>query len=338
MKVGIVGLSGYSGCELLKLLLNHKKVCVTYVAANTTTGKVSAIWPQLKAKTNLFCEKFNANKAAAKCDIVFLAVPHTVSMKITPALISKGVRVIDLSGDYRLKNKNVYKTWYGKTHTDHKNLSKAVYGFPEIFRQKIKKAKLLSNPGCYPTGVLLGLIPIAATRTKSIQSIIIDAKSGTSGAGKKAKAEMVFSEVNESCKAYKVGNHQHTPEIEQYLSHIAGKNMQVTFVPHLLPINRGILSTIYVKMENGISLKQLHLIYKNFYKTEKFVRILPMGVQPEIKNVTHTNYCDIGLAIDKKKKMLIITSVIDNLVKGAAGQAIQNMNIMCNFKEQEGLL
>ncbi|MBF0484072.1 MAG: N-acetyl-gamma-glutamyl-phosphate reductase [Candidatus Omnitrophica bacterium] len=339
MKVGIVGVSGYSGLIALKLLLKHPEVRLTYVSANTTTGKLSDIWSQLRGLTKLECVKFDANVAAEKCDVVFLAVPHKVSMEVTPLLLKKGLKVIDLSGDYRLKNARTYKQWYGVEHTDPLNLKKAVYGLPELFRVKIKKSGFISNPGCYPTAALLGLAPMVSIFTSIIDNVVIDAKSGTSGAGKKASSDLSFCEVNESFKAYKVLEHQHSPEIEMYLKKIAVEgDFDFNFVAHLLPINQGILETIYVHLNEKISLAEVHKVYKRFYHSETFVRVMDLGVQPEVKNVVNTNFCDIGMAMSANGKLLVITSVIDNLYKGAASQAIQNMNIMFGFNETMGLL
>ncbi|MDP8212166.1 MAG: N-acetyl-gamma-glutamyl-phosphate reductase [Candidatus Zapsychrus exili] len=337
VKVGIVGVSGYSGLELLKILLNHKEVRVTYVSANNTTGKISVIWPQLKNKCNLVCKKYNVKKAIDLCDVIFLAVPHKTAMKITPELLKNKKLVIDLSSDYRLEAASLYKKWYKETHTDTSNLKKAVYGLPELYREDIKKANLISNPGCYPTAAILGLTPFISVHSNIINSITIDAKSGVSGAGKRVTTALSFAEANENFKAYKVLNHQHAPEIDLYLSKISDKKVSIDFVPHLLPTNRGILETIYVRLDKKVSLNNIYKIYKRFYKTEKFVRVLHLDVQPELKNVTNTNYCDIGLAISKNGKLLVITSVIDNLLKGASGQAVQNMNIACNFKEDTGI-
>jgi N-acetyl-gamma-glutamyl-phosphate reductase len=336
IKVGIVGVSGYSGETALELLLKHPHVRVTYVSANNTTGKIADIWPQLAGKTDLYCGTVDLKKAIALCDVVFLALPHTTSMTLTPPLLKAGRSVVDLSGDYRLSSAQ-YKKWYGAPHTDAANLRKAVYGLPELYRENIKKAKLVSNPGCYPTAALLALAPVMSVHGKSAKSIIIDAKSGVSGAGRKASLALNFCEVHENFKAYKVLNHQHAPEIDLYLSKISGKAVKVNFVPHLLPVNRGILETIYVLADEKLSLSSLHKMYKQFYKTEPFVRILPLGQQPELRNVVGTNMCDIGLALNPDKNLFVITSAIDNLVKGAAGQAVQNMNIMFGFKETAGL-
>ena len=338
IKVGIIGASGYSGATVLELLLKHPDVRVVYTSANNTTGKISDVYPKLAGQTDLVCTKLDMPKAIALCDLIFLAVPHTVSMKLTPQFLDKGITVIDLSGDYRLRSVQQYKKWYGQEHGDRKNLTKAVYGLPELYREDIKKAKLIANPGCYPTAALLGLAPLVSIYGKSIESIIIDAKSGTSGAGRKAKLHLNFSEVDQNFGAYKVFNHQHAPEIDLYLSKISTKRVKVNFVPHLLPVHRGILETIYVRLDQKVPLNTLHRAYKRFYKTEKFVRVLPAKQQPELKSVVGTNICDIGLETDGSSRLVVITSVIDNLVKGAAGQAIQNMNIMNNFKESNGLL
>jgi N-acetyl-gamma-glutamyl-phosphate reductase len=337
IRVGIVGVSGYTGKEVFSILLKHNAVRITYVAANNTQGAMAEIYPEFLNRTTLVCEKFDSKVAAQKCDVVFLALPHTESMNVVPQLLKSGLKVIDLSADYRLKSAKVYETWYAHKHTDLKNLGKAIYGMPELFRIKIKKANFVANPGCYPTAAILGLAPLVSTR-EDIQSIIIDAKSGVSGAGRKASLGLLSAEVNENFKAYKVLSHQHTPEINQYLTQLASKNVNAHFVAHLLPINRGILDTIYVQLSGGITLNQVHTLYKKFYKHEPFVRLLPLGAQPEIKNVANTNFCDLGLAVSADKKTVVITSAIDNLTKGAAGQAVQNMNIMFGFNEVEGLI
>lgn len=338
IRVGIVGISGYSGKAVMDVLLRHPDVRITYAAAHNTTGPLDEIWPNLRNRTKLVCEKFDVQKAAQICDVIFLALPHTESMNCAGKLIKAGKRVIDLSADYRLSKASLYKTWYGQEHTDPKMLSKAVYGLPELFREKIKKAQLIANPGCYPTAAILGLTPLVAVGREEIDSVIVDAKSGVSGAGRKTIPGLMFAEVNENFKAYKVLEHQHTPEINQYLSKIASSPIDVTFVAHLLPNNHGILETIYVRLKSPMSSNEVYTLYRKFYKTEPFVRVLPLGAQPETKNVVGTNFCDIGLAVSADKQLIVITSAIDNLIKGAAGQAVQNMNIMCQFKETEGLL
>jgi len=337
IRAGILGVSGYTGREVFALLLKHPSVRITYVAAHSTYGPMAQIYPEFLNRTTLVCQKFNIKEVINKCDVVFLALPHTESMSVAGKLLKAGLKVIDLSADYRLKNSRVYETWYGHKHTDTKNLNKAIYGLPELFRQKIKGASFVANPGCYPTAAILGLAPLVSTR-RDIQSIVVDAKSGVSGAGRRATVDRLFTEANENFKAYKVLSHQHSPEIEQYLSQLAGRATRIHFVAHLLPITRGILNTMYVHLKDGAALNQVHSLYKKFYKIEPFVRIHPSGSQPETKNVANTNFCDIGLATSPDKKMVVVTSVIDNLVKGAAGQAVQNLNIMVGFNEIEGLL
>jgi len=337
IKAGIVGVSGYSGKTVLELLLKHRQVRVTYTSANNAHGKISEIWPDLAGKTDLVCKKFDFNDASQACELIFLAVPHTASMALTPQFLNAGILVIDLSGDYRLDDAADYEKWYGTPHTDRNHLTKAVYGLPELYREDIKKAKFIANPGCYPTAAILALAPITSTHQDKIHSIIIDAKSGISGAGRKASVALNFTETNENFKAYKVLNHQHAPEIDLYLSKLSGNLPKIHFVPHLLPVNHGILETIYVQLEDSVSADNIHKLYKRFYKTEHFIRVLELGKQPELKDVVKTNYCDIGLAVSEDGKLLVITAVIDNLVKGAAGQAIQNMNIMNGFNETEGL-
>jgi len=338
IKVGIVGISGYSGKTLLESLLKHEHVRITYVSANNTEGKIVDIWPQFKSLTNLVCKKFNAAEISNNCQLAFLAVPHTIGMQLSPQLLKANLQVIDLSADYRIKSAPLFKKWYNTKHTDSKNLKRAIYGLPEFYREDIKKSQLVANPGCYPTAALLALGPFASTHADNIDSITIDAKSGTSGAGKKATIALNFSEVNENFKAYKVLQHQHTPEINFFLSKMTQNQIKINFVPHLLPITRGIQETIYIQLKTELTIKNLHTLYKRFYKTEPFIRILPLGQQPEIKNVAGNNFCDIGLAISENKKLLVITTVIDNLMKGASGQAIQNMNLMNGIEETTGLI
>ncbi len=337
IRVGIVGASGYSGALALEILLNHPHVRVTYVGAQNSTGPVDEICPRLNKKTNLICEVYDVNKAVAKADIFLLAVPHTSAMGIVPGLLKFKKKVIDLSADYRLNDAKFYQAWYQHEHTDPKNIKHAVYGLPELYRADIKKSHLVANPGCYPTAAILGLAPLMTAYGTAVESIIIDAKSGVSGAGKKLLGNLMFCEVNENFKAYKVLSHQHTPEINLYLSALGNRKIKVAFVPHLLPINQGILETIYVRMKTKVTKDNIESLYKKFYKTEPFVRLMKSGIQPEVKNVSGTNYCDIGIEYDAAQQLCVVTSVIDNLMKGAASQAIQNMNIMCGFSEDEGL-
>ena len=339
IKAGIVGATGYTGEELIELLLGHPEVKITSVSAKINEPKnIADIYPKFKNRIDLICAEPDIKEISLKCDLVFLAVPHTVSMQIVPKLLKAGKRVIDLSADYRLKDTKVYEQFYKTRHKDKINLKKAVYGLPELYRYTIKNATLIANPGCYPTAAILALAPAVACNLVESDSIIIDAKSGVSGAGRKISADFIFTEISEDFKAYKVNIHQHAPEINQVVSKLSGKKLKVTFVPHLLPLNRGILETIYLKKNKDVrgSAKSFIKLYKKFYKKEPFVRIKEEGYYPRLKDVVGTNFCDIGIKEDKDS--VIIISVIDNLLKGASGQAVQNMNIMYKFPEQLGLI
>ena len=339
INVGVVGVSGYTGQELVRILIKHPNVRLTGLFSRSVALKSAAeIFPEFKSKLNLICSEPDADEIVAKCDVVFLALPHTTSMDLAPKLLKAGKRVIDLSADYRLDNLKTYEKFYSAKHKDKLNIKKAVYGLPELNREKIKSAKLVANPGCYPTAAVLALAPLLAFDLADRSSIIIDAKSGVSGAGKKFAEQFFSSQDQDDFKAYKVGVHQHTPEIEQALSKVAGSKVSVTFVPHLLPVKTGILETIYVKKsKKGKARKQnLIALYKKFYKKEPFVRIKTKGEFPRLKDVVGTNFCDIG--IKDNAESVVIISVIDNLVKGASGQAVQNMNVMFNLPEKTGLL
>jgi N-acetyl-gamma-glutamyl-phosphate reductase len=336
IKAAILGGSGYTGFELLRILGSHTAVQVTTITSRQHKGcKVDKVFPALNSIFKLTFEDPENFRIYSKADIIFSALPHHASMEIVPELLNNGKRVIDLSADFRLKNTNIYETWYGKHHTAKGLLGKAVYGLPELYRGKIKNASLIANPGCYPTGAIIGLAPILKAGLIDTNTIVIDSKSGVSGAGRTASLDTSFTEVNEGFKAYKVGEHRHTPEIEQELSLIAGREVKVTFVPHLLPVNRGILSTIYAK---ATSHKNILNNYKKYYKGEFFIRIMPEGVFPNIAHVRGSNFCDIGLKLDEQTGRLIVITAIDNLVKGASGQAVQNMNIMFGLPETMGLL
>ncbi|MBU0504108.1 MAG: N-acetyl-gamma-glutamyl-phosphate reductase [Candidatus Omnitrophota bacterium] len=338
INAGIAGATGYSGEVLVEMLLKHPDVRIAGLYASIDKPKISDIFPKFKKRIDLECKKISASDMADKCDLVFLALPHTVSMEIAPKILSCGKKVIDLSADYRLKNTSVYEKFYKVKHKDKSGLKEAVYGLPELYRQKIKKASLIANPGCYPTAAILGLAPALAVNLINSSSIIIDAKSGVTGAGRKLAEASLFSEINEDFKAYKVNNHQHQPEINQELSKISGDKIEVTFVPHLLPLSRGILETIYINKAQNSKLKVHGLIdlYSKFYKSEPFVRIKEEGIFPRLKDVAGTNFCDIGVK-DCGDKIIIIVA-IDNLLKGASGQAIQNMNIMYGLPEHTALI
>jgi len=271
-------------------------------------------------------------------DVAFLALPHRVSFGIVPDLLKAGTKVIDLSADFRLKSATIYEKWYGEKHTAAALLPDAVYGLPEIYRYEIRKAALVANPGCYPTSVILGLAPAVRAGVIDLSSIIIDSKSGISGAGRKAANEYFKSE-HPNVKPYNIaGGHRHIPEIEQELSRVAGETLKVTFTPHVIPMERGMLSTIYANLSEKVSSAKALDLYKDFYKKEPFVQVLPEGEIPKIKDVTGENFCDIGLRVDERTGRLVVVSAIDNLLKGASGQAVQNMNIMFGFDEKEGLV
>ncbi len=346
INVGIAGATGYAGKELIKVLLHHPNARITGLYSTSEEPKaISDIYPEFRGKINLPCNRLELKELVSKCDLVFLALPHTISMDIVPGLLGAGKRVIDLSADYRLKDPKIYEHFYKAKHKDESGLKESVYGLPEINRGKIKNARLVANPGCYSTAAILALAPLVALAPAELGAIIIDGKSGVTGAGKKMAPELLFPEVNEDFKAYKVNVHQHIPEIKQILSKLSGRKIAVTFVAHLLPLNRGILETIYViknqKSKNpclpvGRKNQNLNALYKKFYKNEPFVRIREEGDFPRLKDVTGTNFCDIGIKADSDT--LIIIAAIDNLLKGASGQAVQNMNIMYNFPEGAALL
>jgi len=337
-KVGVVGATGYTGEELVRILSAHPYAELTYVSGKEDRDvRIQTIFPYLKNRLDLECKAFQPEEAARKCDLLFLSLPHTVSMQFAPYFLKVNKKVIDISADYRLKDAKIYEKFYKVQHKDAVNLRLAVYGLPETQREKIKKTTFVANPGCYPTGAILGLLPGLRKELWDFASIVIDAKSGVTGAGRKADKTLIFSEVNESFKAYKLFEHQHVPEIDQELERITKKMVQVVFVPHLLPVDRGILSTIYVKLKKKFGTKELWGFYRKFYEKEPFVNVLAEGVLPEIKSVAHTNFCNIGLRVNEEKGLAVIITAIDNLGKGAAGQAVQNMNLMCDFDERAGL-
>lgn len=341
LRVGIIGARGYAGEELLNLLLGHSRVKINYLTARVDKPvKISGLFPQFKNRLDLVCDNFNPAHALESADLFFLALPHTASMDVVPLLRKRGKKVIDLSADYRLKDFKLYEKWYKAKHKDRKNLKKAVYGLPEIHKADIREADFIANPGCYSALAILSLAPLLKAGFTKPGSIVIDAKSGYSGAGRKSAADPFWGEIKDNFKAYKVDSHQHTPEIEQELSKLAKKKIKVTFVPHLLPIERGILETIYVQAAGRrpqAQAKELISLYKKFYKDEPFVRIKNEGEFPSLRDVLHTNFCDIGIKVSEDKKRIIIISAIDNLLKGASGEAVQNMNLICGFREAEGL-
>lgn len=337
IKTAIFGASGYTGQELTRILSGHPEVDLVAVTSRRFDGQpVTDVFPSLYGLTSLKYQNASPLEIAEKCDIIFLALPHGVSMEIAPAFISAGKKVVDLSADYRLRELTTYEKWYAK-HSSANYLNDAVYGIPELYRMKIKDSQLVANPGCYPTSIILGLAPALKNRLLDVNTIIADSASGVSGAGRDPQIGSLFCEVGGGFKAYKVGSHRHTPEIEQELNELAGEKFAISFTPHLLPVKRGILSTIYASLKKDITAQELHSLYSSFYADERFVRICPSGVFPNISSVCGSNFCDIGVTVDLRTKRVIIISAIDNLVKGAAGQAVQNMNILCGFKEDAGL-
>jgi N-acetyl-gamma-glutamyl-phosphate reductase len=338
LKVAICGASGYTGIELLRILALHPYVVVTAITSEKSAGrKVHEVFPSLSAYTNLAYEPMEREKLLTKADLFFLALPHGASQEAVHYFYSKGKAVIDLSADYRLTDPKTYAAWYGLLHNHTSTLKKAVYGLPEIYRKKIQKARLIANPGCYPTSAILGLMPAVKDRLIDVSTIVIDSKSGTSGAGRKADLGVSFCEVNDGFKAYGLVTHRHTPEIEQELSSLAGKTVAVNFTPHLLPVDRGILTTIYAKLTRNADTQTALSLYRKAYTKEPFIRVLPEGSFPNIKNVRGTNTCEIGVKANPRTNTLIIVSAIDNLVKGASGQAVHNMNLMMGYDEKEGL-
>lgn len=336
IRAGIIGVTGYSGEELVAVLLNNPEVRLTCVTSRLDKPvRLAQMYPRFEKRTDVMCRNLDVDEVSRECDVVFLALPHTIAMGIAPKLVKSGKKVIDLSADYRLPVE-LYEKWYKTAHLDKDNIKNAVYGLPELNRDKIRKAVFIANPGCYPTSVALGLLPAIKLIAKTGTDIIVDSKSGASGAGRKSSSPLLYCDVDENFKSYKENAHQHIPEMEMVLSGAAGAAVQINFTPHLLPVRRGILSTIYVPHKGLPAAEELHALYKDFYAKEPFVRVRALGSEmPQLYDVVGTNYCDIGIKV--ARGMLIIVAVIDNLLKGASGQAAQNMNIMFGLDEKAGL-
>lgn len=339
IKAAIIGATGYTGITLMEILLKHKDVEIKYITSKSYAGKkFSQIYPKFEGLTNLVCIEENIDEISKNVDVIFIALPHGIASGKINNDILKNTKVIDLGADFRLKNKNIYEAWYQVEHKTPELLDDAVYGLCELNREKIKKAKLIANPGCYTTASILALSPLVKHKLINTHSIIIDAKSGVSGAGRSLNIQNLYCEANETIKAYKVGSHRHTVEIEQELSILNDNNeINLTFTPHLTPMNRGILATCYAKAKNEVKLEKLINLYKTFYKNNFFIRIKNSANDVETKFVTNSNFVDIGISYDKRTNNIIVTSAIDNLIKGASGQAVQNMNIMFDLDESEGL-
>ncbi len=341
IRVGLIGVTGYTGMELARLLATHPCMRLVLASSRAEAGKrLGNHYPFLEGLpgADVIISSPDAQAAAAACDVVFLAVPHGTAMEMAGELHSRGVKVVDLSADFRIRDVNVYEEWYKVPHTRKEILPQAVYGLPELYSTEITEAQLIANPGCYPSSVILGLYAALQHKCISLEDIVIDAKSGTSGAGRKAAVGSLFCEVSDTFRAYNLGKHRHTPEIEQELSRIAGKDITVSFNTHLLPINRGILSTIYTKLLHPLDLDAVHELYTKTWEHSPWVRVLPKGQLPELRYVRGTMFCDIGLVVDPRTCRLIVVSAIDNLCRGASGQALANANAIMGLPVTTGLL
>lgn len=340
LRAGLVGVTGYTGMELSRILASHPSMRLTAATSRQDAGKrLDTVYPFLQGLpgADVTLVEPDAALLARECDVVFLAVPHGVAMEIGAELYDAGVKVVDLSADFRLRDADVYEAWY-KPHTRREYIAKAVYGLPELYAADIAKARLVANPGCYPTASILGLYAALKNGIVRTDDIIIDAKSGTTGAGRKAVVSSLYCEVADSFRPYNIGGrHRHTPEIEQELSVAAGESVTVSFNPHLLPISRGILATIYTKLKDSLSQADVQAMYEDFWKDAPWVRVLPAGKLPETRNVRGTMFCDIAVTVDQRTGRLIITSAIDNLCRGASGQAVANANLMFGLPVETGL-
>ncbi len=338
--VGLVGVTGYTGMELARILATHPVLRLTRATSRAEAGKpLSGLYPFLQGfmAGDVRVTEPDADDLAKACALVFLAVPHGAAMDYAAELLAAGLKVVDLSADFRLADKDVYASWYGLEHRHPDLLPQAVYGLPELYGPAIKKASLVANPGCYPTSIILGLAPALAAGLVETGDIVADSKSGASGAGRKAAVGTLFCEVHDSFKAYNLGKHRHTPEIEQELSRISGADLTVSFNPHLLPIDRGILSTIYTRLKRQATVEEVHALYDRHYADKPWVRVLPLGRLPETRYVRGTMFCDIGLVIDPRTNRLIIVSAIDNLCRGASGQAVACANLLAGLPLDTGL-
>ncbi len=338
MRVGIIGASGYTGAELMRILAGHPDVDVAYITAHTYAGKcVGDLYPHLHPYAGVKFAEFDLEEALGKAEFHFIALPHGESMRVVPGLLDGGAKVVDLSADYRLSSPQVYRDYYAIEHTSAHLLQQAVYGLPEIGGEKIAGADLVAVPGCYPTAAILALAPLAEKRIPGLDGAVIDAKSGLSGAGRKLSLDTHFAQAEGSVKPYNVGVHRHTPEIEEVLSSLAGEARRVVFAPHLVPMSRGILATCYVRMQPGIARGEIEKLYGEFYAHSPFVVLLGSGTFPETKAVVGSNYCHAGWFLDEDRGVLTVATAIDNLVKGASGQAVQCMNVMLGWSEDLGL-
>ncbi|MEW5801430.1 MAG: N-acetyl-gamma-glutamyl-phosphate reductase [bacterium] len=339
-RVALIGGSGYTGLELIRLILAHPALELTYVTSERLAGKkIRDCFPHLSSSLDLVYQPLNIGAAVASAGVFFLALPNGISLSLTPFLRAEGKIVIDLSADYRFKDLAVYQHVYGKTHTDEALAAQAVYGLPEIHRQHIRDSSLIANPGCYATSIILGLLPcLHADLAAQGVPIIADSKSGISGAGRKLEATYLFTECDQNVKPYHIGKHRHVPEIEQALNLPGRSKVSILFTPQLVPVRRGILSNIYVPLRpDHPPVEKIWEIYHQFYENEPFTLLSPLGGIPCLKDVYLSNYCRLGLVLDQRTHMLVIVSVLDNLLKGASGQAVQNLNIILGLDERAGL-
>ncbi len=339
VSVGIVGASGYGGVQLVRLLMDHPGLEVVYLGGDSSAGKpFSDLYPHLGHAVNFQIEPVDAHAIADRCQVVFLSLPNGLAYKMAPTLLEKGCKVLDLSADYRFSNLETYKSWYGGDRSDAEVAATAVYGLPELYRDRIKEAQLVGCPGCYPTASLLALSPLLKQGLIVPETAVIDAKSGTSGGGRQAKTNLLLAEADNSVAAYGVARHRHTPEIEAICSDLAGHDVFVQFTPHLMPMVRGILSTVYATLRDpGLVREDLITIYSAFYRNAPWVKVLPPGVYPQTKWACGTNLCYLGVEVDPRTDRVIVMSAIDNLIKGQAGQAIQCLNLMMGWEETLGL-
>ncbi len=338
IKAGIIG-DGYTAAELLRILAGHDEVEVVSVLSTENVGRrIDSLFPHLTGFCSLECEESDVERLIGRCEVVFLALPHGLSVNIALRLLENDIKCVDLGADFRLKDPSLYREYYELEHGAPEMLNKAVYGLPELYRDQIKRSAIVANPGCFPTGAILPLVPLLAQGIIKTDGIVIDSKTGVSGAGRTVKPASHFCEVNEGIRAYGVGTHRHGPEIRQELSLAAGIKVDMIFTPHLVPMNRGILSTCYAQLADGINAGSVRKVLEDSYRDECFVRVLPDGTMPHTKWVYGSNFLDIGIYTDTGSSRVILVSALDNLTKGASGQAVQNMNLMLGLNERKALM
>lgn len=342
VRVGVAGATGYMGAELLRLLLVHPRVELALVMASERSAGalLDRLIPSLRGRVSLVVQPLDAERLAAEVDCALLALPYGTTHPVVAVLRRRGRRIVDLSSDYRLKSAAEFEAWYGTPHTDPEGLAEAVYGLPELYRKEIAASRLVANPGCYPVGALLAILPLLRTGLGAADGIVVDAKSGVTGAGsmsRRADPMYLYAEANENFQAYNVARHRHTPEIEQALGGLVGRPVAVTFTPHLVPMNRGILTTAYVPLTREVTTQECLALYREVYADEPFVRVLEEGELPRTRAVLGSNYADVAVVVDRRTRYAVCLSAIDNLGKGGAAQAVQNLNLMHGWDERTGL-